>query len=304
MNRYRILRENEELGPFTVEEIAGRGLYSSDRVWLEGRSTDWNAPADVPELSAFLCKGFTAGYPDEKGENTNQSGNDIVSPHLTASDPQSGPEPEKGCEGSLIWRKDPYHYSLVRREERRASPLSRARVLLLSFLSGGLLLGALSLHSLADGRYAGKSNPFLHPQNADGMNPEYNDYQTALRFESIPKPDTPVEMKRAKVIRPKNLRKMVLVKGSRYDGGLSGGIQDLQLTLSNNSAHAIDKATIAVDYLHSNGALIRSERFTVQHLKGNASRTVDVPSSRRGVKVRYRVTDVQSKAFSDELRQL
>lgn len=50
MNFYRVLRDNKELGPFSLEELKKIGLKSSDLVWVDGQSAAWRFPDDVPGL--------------------------------------------------------------------------------------------------------------------------------------------------------------------------------------------------------------------------------------------------------------
>lgn len=50
MNFYRVLRDNKELGPFSLDEIKKIGLHSSDLVWVDGQSAAWRFPDEVPGL--------------------------------------------------------------------------------------------------------------------------------------------------------------------------------------------------------------------------------------------------------------
>ncbi len=50
MNFYRVLRNNKELGPFSLEEVKKMGLQSSDLVWVDGQSAAWRFPDEVPGL--------------------------------------------------------------------------------------------------------------------------------------------------------------------------------------------------------------------------------------------------------------
>ena len=38
---YRLLRDNLESGPFTIDELLGQQLRADDMLWIEGRSTAW-----------------------------------------------------------------------------------------------------------------------------------------------------------------------------------------------------------------------------------------------------------------------
>ena len=53
MNKYLLLRDNKQQGPFTAEELAAKGLKAYDLVWVEGRSAAWRYPSEIDELKSF-----------------------------------------------------------------------------------------------------------------------------------------------------------------------------------------------------------------------------------------------------------
>jgi len=53
MNKYLLLRDNKQSGPYTVDELAANGLKAYDLVWLEGKSAAWRYPSEIPELRPF-----------------------------------------------------------------------------------------------------------------------------------------------------------------------------------------------------------------------------------------------------------
>jgi len=53
MNKYLLLRDNKQSGPYTVNELASHGIKPYDLVWLEGRSAAWRYPSEMDELKAF-----------------------------------------------------------------------------------------------------------------------------------------------------------------------------------------------------------------------------------------------------------
>ena len=50
MNKYLLLRDNKQSGPYTMEELVEKGLKAYDLVWLEGRSAAWRYPSEFDEL--------------------------------------------------------------------------------------------------------------------------------------------------------------------------------------------------------------------------------------------------------------
>jgi hypothetical protein len=50
---YRLLRDNLESGPYTIDELLGQQLKSDDMLWIEGRSTAWCYLSEI-ELSLSI----------------------------------------------------------------------------------------------------------------------------------------------------------------------------------------------------------------------------------------------------------
>jgi hypothetical protein len=53
MNKYLLLRDNKQSGPYTVDDLAKHGLKPYDLVWLEGKSAAWRYPSEIEELKPF-----------------------------------------------------------------------------------------------------------------------------------------------------------------------------------------------------------------------------------------------------------
>jgi uncharacterized protein YneF (UPF0154 family) len=53
MSSYLLLRNNQETGPFTLEEMKGMSLKSYDLLWVVGKSAAWRYPGEIPELKPF-----------------------------------------------------------------------------------------------------------------------------------------------------------------------------------------------------------------------------------------------------------
>lgn len=53
MNKYLLLRDNKQTGPYTAQELSEKGLKPYDLVWLEGRSAAWRYPGEIDELKSF-----------------------------------------------------------------------------------------------------------------------------------------------------------------------------------------------------------------------------------------------------------
>ena len=53
MSTYLLLRNNQESGPFSIEEIKGMSLKSYDLLWIVGKSAAWRYPGEISELKSF-----------------------------------------------------------------------------------------------------------------------------------------------------------------------------------------------------------------------------------------------------------
>jgi hypothetical protein len=53
MNKYYLQNGNENIGPFTIEELKAKGITKSTPVWCEGMS-DWTEATNVTELASIL----------------------------------------------------------------------------------------------------------------------------------------------------------------------------------------------------------------------------------------------------------
>ena len=53
MNKYLLLRDNKQSGPYTCEELQAKGIKAYDLVWIEGKSAAWRYPSEVEELKPY-----------------------------------------------------------------------------------------------------------------------------------------------------------------------------------------------------------------------------------------------------------
>ncbi len=52
--QYAILRNNKQIGLFTLKEIALIELFSSDLIWVQGKSITWRTPEQIDELKQYV----------------------------------------------------------------------------------------------------------------------------------------------------------------------------------------------------------------------------------------------------------
>ena len=93
--------------------------------------------------------------------------------------------------------------------------------------------------------------------------------------------------------------KQVSVKSNDYKKGTFGGIHGLQLTVNNSSNYLLDKVVVELQYLKQNEEALKTENIHFNMVPPNGSLTLGIPPNMRGVKVAYRVINVESKAAGD-----
>lgn len=58
---YRILRNNKEQGPYSLDELVQLSLRPYDLIWIEGKSACWRYPAEVEELKPYVTSTAASG---------------------------------------------------------------------------------------------------------------------------------------------------------------------------------------------------------------------------------------------------
>ena len=80
MNKYLLLRDNKQSGPFTVTEMIAKGIKAYDLVWLEGKSAAWRYPSEIEELKPYAPAVEEQPYDRfYKKDITTQTGNTLAS---------------------------------------------------------------------------------------------------------------------------------------------------------------------------------------------------------------------------------
>ncbi|GAC1422004.1 MAG: hypothetical protein NVSMB67_18180 [Flavisolibacter sp.] len=52
--KFRILRNNKELGPLSLDELIGYSLNSKDLIWVDGQSSGWRYPREIADLKDHM----------------------------------------------------------------------------------------------------------------------------------------------------------------------------------------------------------------------------------------------------------
>lgn len=128
-------------------------------------------------------------------------------------------------------------------------------------------------------------------------------YRNALSTEMVAV-DTTAAEKPKKAPKKVNIKKQVQISASDFKKGVFGGIHRLKLLVENNSEHILDKVTIEVKYLKPNGDVIATENHNLLAVAPKSTKTLDVPSSNRGVDFKYRIVSIKSHEAKVPMRDL
>ena len=96
---------------------------------------------------------------------------------------------------------------------------------------------------------------------------------------------------------PKTLLSQVSVKSNTYLRGAFGGIRGLELTVFNNSSYLLDEVRVELQIMKPSDQPLRTDIITFRNIGANGAVTVKVPDSQRGIRVEYRITEIESRQW-------
>jgi hypothetical protein len=137
----------------------------------------------------------------------------------------------------------------------------------------------------------------LHEKVAD------EDYQNALVTEIVPLAGKTKKMF-IEAVKPAEIKKQIKLKGSDYSVGYLGGINGLELTVTNNSSHFVNLAEIEVYFLNKRGDVLATETYPVSAMKAHSSQTLSIPSNKTGVKIKYKIVYIYSWQHPSLLKEV
>ena len=98
-------------------------------------------------------------------------------------------------------------------------------------------------------------------------------------------------------IRPVNINKLVNVRANNYKQRAFGGVTNLELTVNNNSKFELDKVIVELQYLKPSEQPIKTETIVFSSVEANGSKTLKIPDYLRGIKVSYKVMEIESSQY-------
>lgn len=95
----------------------------------------------------------------------------------------------------------------------------------------------------------------------------------------------------------KNIYEQVHAEASAFKVGLLGGISDLDMTVQNTSLYALDQVAVEIRYFGPEKKLVKTQTILFNNVPPGKRRTLEVPSTRRGITIDYSITSINSKTL-------
>ena len=102
-----------------------------------------------------------------------------------------------------------------------------------------------------------------------------------------------------KTLPAENISSLLSINPNNYIVGSFGGIRNLEMTLQNDSKYLLDKVIVELRYLNPEGVILKTENIHFQSVQPGGKETVTVKKSKRGVKIAYKITKIESKDISN-----
>ena len=315
MKSYMLLRDNQESGPYTHEEIIAKELRPYDLVWKDSVSAQWLYPTEIEELKAYVKKRVLKPVAiNQKAEVSTNDISKVAAKNLQAVNPEKEvykyPVTKVACNQSLDYSSDYYFQPSKGQNFSFQKTLTRENPVWLFALMGALIFGAFVVKQMVEvlGTRTVASTDFSAIAAPIGAvaedkvpdRPMDIAYQNALHKQVLPEKTDKV------ILKPKikDLRKQVKISGTDYKVGVLGGINNLDLTVSNNSLHPLERVVIEVKYFKANGRTVSTEEYNLFNVAPGTERKLEVPNNKRGVSVKYRIVGVESRKYKAALREV
>jgi hypothetical protein len=87
----------------------------------------------------------------------------------------------------------------------------------------------------------------------------------------------------------------VSVGANGYTVGTFGGVNDLQLTVTNRSVYPLDLVVVEVQYIQANKKIYKTENMYFRNVGAGSALMQEAPRSSRGIKVQYKIITISSR---------
>jgi hypothetical protein len=91
------------------------------------------------------------------------------------------------------------------------------------------------------------------------------------------------------------LTNQVSVGTNKFEVGTFGGIRNLQVTVTNRSAYALDLVVVDVSYIQANKKTYKTEKLYFRGIGPGSALMLEAPKTSRGINIQYKITSIDSK---------
>ncbi len=308
MKCYLLLRDNVETGPYDLAEISTQKLLPTDLIWVEGSSHSWRFPAEIAELAHLVQHQqpdlSTKGKTDVSVQTFETKNVFVALPPQPVTTPVEKATPsaeESELETHIAQPLEVLQEKLQKhRQQHQFSFAARHKqnsLLWMAALFVSIFAGAFLIKKMVDAAGANEAGAMVNAAlpakgYGHGAQKEAASYRNALTTEVVPV-DTTTE--KPKVVKKKvALKKQVSLTASEFKKGVFGGINDLELKVRNRSDQHLDKVAIEVKYLKPNGDVIKTENYSIKAVAPKSTKNLVIPPSKRGVDIKYRITNIKA----------
>jgi hypothetical protein len=99
-----------------------------------------------------------------------------------------------------------------------------------------------------------------------------------------------------------SINKFVTQKVTYEYNGFFGGIDNVQVTVSNNSDFKLNEVTVLLSYIKKNGELYDTKYIIISNIPAHGQKTVSGPDSKRGIRLDSRLGEVVLDEESEDSR--
>ena len=305
MKQFLLLRNNQQSGPYSLQELINLQPRPLDLIWIENVSTQWLYASEMKDLEGYVnkeekpaseqLKVFVSMPSDQHlNESTSpiytqeHSGNYLIPVVEMDKQPQYElKERNNALSRTPVWQKRIFHFN---------EAFQLAAILI------GVVVGAFIIKKATDGSISANEIVEIPVANLISTEKQNSQFKNALVTEIVT--PEPVGKMIPKSVKPKDIKRQIKVFSNEYKTGMLGGISDLNLTLMNASPHFVDRVVVDVKYYKKNGELIDTKSYVFKSIQPNSSSNLAIPQSRRGVKVKTSVKSIYSKEYKAALKQV
>lgn len=268
MKKFYIIKEQNQEGPFDIEQLKSLNIKKDTPVWYEGIE-NWTTAEKIEELKSILPS--TVVPP--KYEMPTQNNVTTLPPKFNKTESSNNSQNFESNNKKIVETKN----NLKR------------NILIGALLIGVILIGLIVIASKNDNEYSGESSTTV--ESAD--NPQ--DGNTSY--------DNSSDSERQRVnfaITQKNMAyrngwyEYITSQIGEYTYREIGGIDPFIVQVTNKTEYKMDNIDVDVEYIKSNGEVYETETLVFKNVAANSSLQLYSSGSDRGTSVRAQISNIGS----------